>query len=59
MKIKDVIEDLQRFADRVGEDAEFILYDRTEDKELRTDVEDDDWDFEILCGDNQVVIEFN
>lgn len=59
MKIKDVIADLQRFADRVGEDAEFILYDRSEDRELRTDPEDDDWDFEINCGENEVVVEFN
>lgn len=59
MKIRDLMKDLQDFADRMpsGQDAEVILYDRATQKELRVDPDTERFDFEVLRGDDEVCIE--
>ena len=59
MKLKDAIAQLQQFADRMGDDAEFALYDRHADAMLSVDPDADRFDFEILRGEGEVVVEFN
>ena len=61
MKLRDVIAQLQQFADQMDEDAEFELYDRSEDRAIIVGEVDGDeiWDFDISRGSNLVVIEFD
>jgi hypothetical protein len=60
MTINEMIQDLQRIAaaDLRGGDAEVVLFDRSNERELRVDPDADRFDFELLRGDG-VVIEFN
>lgn len=61
MKLKDFIQQVQEIAahDLKGGDMEVILFDRTEGRELRVDIDADVADFEIMRGDGEIVIEFN
>lgn len=61
MLLSDAIKQLQAFAAQLPADAKFELYDRTEDRAVvvEQDAEDEIWDFEILRGENEVVIEFD
>lgn len=60
MKIKDVIKDLEQLAAQTekGLDAELVLYDRDSGRTFRNDGEQV-WDFEILRGDLEIVVEFS
>lgn len=60
MMVKDLINELQRMAaqDLKGGDAEVILYDTNSDIEYHADPDSEDWDFEVLRGDGEIVIEF-
>ena len=58
MKLKDVIKDLQQLADQMGEDADFMLHDKTTGTDLVSDPDSDVWDFGIMRGENAVVVEF-
>lgn len=61
MTIRDMIALLTQFAaqDLKGADAEVVLWDRTSQVELQVRPDNDQYDFEVLRGDGQVVIEFN
>jgi hypothetical protein len=58
MKLSDAITQLQQFAAKMGPDAEFALWSRDEDRMFQVDPDTEVWEFEILRGDNEVVIEF-
>jgi hypothetical protein len=60
MTVRDAINQLEQFAEQVGDDAGFKLYDRSwvSPREYVVDPDDDKWEFEILRGDHEVVIEF-
>lgn len=61
MTVRELIQDLERMvAAADGDDsAEVVLYDRTTDRELRVQPDDDRFDFEVLRGDDGPVIEFS
>lgn len=60
MTVKELIAELQRFAaqDVKGGDMEVILFDKTAEEEYRVDPDADNFGFEVLRGEGQVVIEF-
>jgi len=61
MTIGEAIQQLQEFAarDLKGADAELVLFDRSTSEVHRTNPDADVFDFEILRGSGEVVIEFN
>lgn len=59
MKLTEVIRQLEEFAAQLGPDAEFVLFNRSADRELLLDPDADTWDFEFTRGDNEAVIEFD
>ena len=61
MTIRDLIDQLQRFAaeDLKGGDMEVVLYDRLEHVEYTVNPDENRFDFELLRGDGEIVIEFN
>jgi hypothetical protein len=60
MTINDLIHQLQQFAaqDLKGGDATVKLFDRRTDSEFVVNPDDDVFEFEVLRGDGEVVIEF-
>jgi hypothetical protein len=61
MTINDFIQQVQHLAaqDLKGGDAELVLWDRTNDRELRVNPDADVFDFELTRGDGELVIEFD
>jgi hypothetical protein len=59
MRLRDAINQLEQFAQQMGDDAEFGIYDRDNDVRYEVDPDYDVFEFEILRGDNEVVIEFD
>jgi len=61
MTIRELIQDLQRIADSnpLGGDAEVTLFDRSGQRTLRVDPGTDTFDFEVMRGDGEAVIEFD
>lgn len=58
MKLSELIKDLQHLGEVVGGDPEFQLFDKERNQTLVNDPDGDVQDFEVLRGDNLVVIEF-
>lgn len=58
MLLTDAIAQLQRFAEQLPSDARFELFDKDAERTLRADPDTEQWEFEILRGDKEVVIEF-
>ena len=57
MKLSDFVRDAQaRFGDS---DPDILLFDRNRGVELINDPDSNTWDFEVLRGDNCIVIEFD
>jgi len=61
MKIRDAIQIMHQLADATdaGLDSELILFDRSDEREIRVDLDADKHDFEFTRGDDEVVIEFD
>lgn len=59
MTLRELIQDLERAAAVQGDDAEFTLYDRTNEREFHVNPDADVFDFELLHGDRAVVVEFD
>lgn len=55
MKVKDLIQELQHF----NGDDEVVLFDRSDERELRVDPDAGTFEFEITRGDHEVVFEFD
>jgi len=61
MTINDAIQIMQQLADAcdAGLDSELVLFDRSDEREIRVDLNADVHDFEFTRGDGEIVIEFN
>ncbi len=57
MKLSEFIRDALQLAGDT--DPELELFDRNRGVELRNDPDTDMWDFEVMRGDNCIVIEFD
>lgn len=58
MKLSEFIRDAQQLAGE-GNDPELQLFDRNRAVDLINDPDTDTWDFEVMRGDNCIVIEFD
>lgn len=61
MTVREMIDQLHRLAtlNDAGLDSEVTLFDRADDRTIVTRPDEDVWGFEILRGENELVIEFN
>lgn len=59
MKLSEMIRDMQQLASTMDADPEVILFDRFGDREMKLDPDSDTFDFQIMRGDAQIVIEFD
>ena len=58
MDLSFLIHELQRMQAQMGPGATVTLYDKTTDRTLKADPDAENWDFDIMRGDDGVVIEF-